>query len=467
MEFINRTAELASLQSEYSRKGGSFVVVYGRRRTGKTTLIRKFLEGKEAVYYLADKQIEQQQILKLQEQLVAFSGDKLLQSLRINHWDQLFNYIEQLLTKRKGKKLVIVLDEFQYLAGSNAAFASMLQRYWDNQLHQKNVMLIICGSLISMMYKHALGYNAPLYGRRTAQLHIHPFRFEHIHPFLKEKNPLEKLEFYGLCGGIPRYLLEMNPSKSLLQNIKEHVLDRNKMLFSEPRYILNDELNETSTYFSLLRVIAAGNHKIGDIATALGIPNNNLTSHLDKLRELDIVERIAPVTEKNPSKSRKGLYIIKDFFFRFWFRYVFPYQGDLEMGNTQLLMHKIQTDLNMYMSFIFEEVCRQWVYNVSPFGIQKVGSYWEKQVEIDVVAINESEKKIMFGECKWSNQPIDTRILNDLKQKAITVEWFNKNREEHFILFSKSGFTPELIATAKRDKHLILVDWRKVTAKSK
>ena len=204
MQFVNRVSELNSLESEYKRKGGSFVVVYGRRRTGKTTLIRKFIEGKEALYYLADKQIEQQQIVKFKEQLAIFFNDNFLKSLNVNHWDQLFDFLEQQLSKRKGKKLIVVLDEFQYLTGSNHAFSSMLQRYWDNQLQNKNVMFIICGSLISMMYKHALNYNAPLFGRRTAQLHVHPFRYEHIHPFLKEKNEVEKLEFYGLCGGIPQ-----------------------------------------------------------------------------------------------------------------------------------------------------------------------------------------------------------------------------------------------------------------------
>lgn len=464
MQFVNRTEELASLESEYRRKGGSFVVMYGRRRTGKTTLIRKFIENKHALYFLADKQLEQQQQQQFKEQLASFTNDKLLQSLKINHWDQLFNFLDQYAAKHKGKKLVVVLDEFQYLAGSNPAFASMLQRYWDNQLQTKNIMLVICGSLISMMWKHALSYNAPLFGRRTAQLHIHPFRYEHVFPFLKEKNEIEKLEFYGLCGGIPRYLLEMHPSKSLMQNIREQILDRNKMLFSEPRFILNDELTETSTYFSILQTIAAGNHKIGNISAALGLPNNSITSHLDRLRELDLVERTAPVTERYPEKSRKGLYVIKDFYFRFWFRYIFPFLSEIEMGNVQLVISRIQNDLSQYTAVIFEEVCRQMIFRFSPFPVQKIGRHWDKDVEIDVVALNETDKKILFGECKWTNQKVDVRILNELKRKAATVDWHVGKRKEYFILFSKNGFAADVIAIAKKDSSIILIDWQNLHA---
>lgn len=464
MEFVNRTEELASLESEYRRKGGSFVVMYGRRRTGKTTLIRKFIANKSALYFLADNQLEQQQQQKFKEQLAAFTGDKLLQSITINHWDQLFDYIEQLTEKRKGKKLVVIIDEFQYLAAGNPAFPSMLQRYWDNQLQTRNIMLVICGSLISMMFRYALSYNAPLFGRRTAQLHLHPFRYEHVYPFLKEKNQVEKLEFYGLCGGIPRYLLEMHPSKTILQNIREQLLDRNKMLYSEPRFILNDELTETSTYFSILQTIAAGNHKIGNIAASLGLPNNSITSHLDRLRELDLVERTAPVTEKYPEKSRRGLYVIKDFFFRFWFRYVFPFQSEIEMGNVQLVLGRIQQDLNQYTSVIFEEVCRQMIVHFAPFAVQKSGRHWDKDTEIDIVSVNDAEKKILFGECKWSNQRVDFRILNELKKKAATVDWHAGKRLEYFILFSKSGFTADLLAFSKKDRSVILVDWQHLPA---
>lgn len=459
MAFINRTEELASLQSEYTRKGGSFVIVYGRRRTGKTTLLRKFLENKNALYYLADKQVEQQQITQFKNQFATFSKDTLLPSLPINHWDQVFQLLDQYAAKNKSKKFILVLDEFQYLTVSNPAFASMLQRYWDNHLQHRNIMLILCGSLISMMFKHALSYQAPLFGRRTAQIHVHPFRYQHIHPFLKEKNEKEKMEFYALCGGIPRYLLEMHPSKSFLQNIKENVLDKNKLLYSEPRFILNDELTETSTYFSLLQTIAAGNHKIGHISQVLQIPNNRLTAHLDKLRELDLVERRVPVTEKNPSKSRRGLYFIKDHFFRFWFRFVFPFQSELEMGNTQHILQTIEKDLSNYMGLAFEDVCRQSVFYFSPFLIQRNGNYWDKNTEIDIVAMNETEKKILFGECKWSNQLTDSRVLHELKEKAKTIDWNMQKRKEYFILFSKNGFSKELQLLAKKDKNITLIDW--------
>ncbi len=461
-KFVNRTEELASLESEYKRKGGAFVIVYGRRRTGKTTLIREFLKNKSALYYLADKQVEQQQIEQFKNLLANFTENSLLSALPVNHWDQLFQFADEYAAKNNGKKFILVLDEFQYLAVSNPAFASMLQRYWDNHLQHRNIMLILCGSLISMMFKHTLSYSSPLFGRRTAQIHVHPFRYEHVHPFLKEKVEKEKLEFYAVCGGIPRYLLEIQPSKSLIENIRENILNKNKLLYSEPRFILNDELTETSTYFSLLQTIAAGNHKIGHIAAALQIPNNRLTAHLNRLRELDLIERRVPVTEKNPAKSRRGLYFIKDYFFRFWFRYVFPFQSELELGDINYVAESIEKDITNYMGPAFEDVCRQVVFYFCPFTIQVSGSYWDKNTEIDILAINNKEKQILFGECKWSNKPIDIRILRELQTKAETLPWNKNKRREYFILFAKNGFTEEVMKYARQNKQLILVNWSKL-----
>ena len=218
------------------------------------------------------------------------------------------------------------------------------------------------------------------------------------------------------------------------------------------------------SYFSILQVIAAGNHKLGDIATALQMQSNRLTAHLDKLRELDLIERVVPVTEINPAKSRKGLYVIKDLYFRFWFRYIFPYQGELEMGRPENILSRIQREWNEYMGFVFEEVCRQLVYYYSPFSIQRSGNYWEKELEIDLMALNETSKEILFGECKWSNQPTDLRVYNELVAKAEKVPWHNEKRKEYFILFSKNGFHSSLINKAKTNRNIILIDWRKINS---
>ena len=455
MSFINRVKELELLESEYQRNTSAFVVIYGRRRTGKTTLINRFLQEKRALYFFADTQNEKGQIRRFQEQLADVFDDKILKEVSIESWDLIFDYLCEKLDDEE--KFVIALDEFQSLVSSNHNFSSIFQRIFDTKLKNKNIMIILCGSLISMMYSETLAYSSPLYGRRTAQIKLQEIEFSFYHEFYKGLSNIELIEYFSVTGGIPKYIELFNQSKNLYKAIKTEILNKNKFLYYEPRFLLREEVNDVSTYFSILSVIAAGNHKLNKITSRLGVQASSITPFLRKLIDLDIIEKQVPVTELNPAKSKKGLYFIKDNFLKFWFCFVFPYQSYLEIDDFTYVEEKIKLEFNQFVSIVFENLSRRLMFKLKfPFAIEKCGRWWDKDNEIDVVGIGGDN--IIFGECKWSKKHIGMSILIELQTKSKSVIWGTKNRNEYFVLFSKSGFSSDLVQFKKDNDNLFLID---------
>lgn len=455
MIFINRERELSTLEKEYTRPGSSFVVIYGRRRTGKTTLIEKFIQNKRAIYFLADLQSEILQIERFKGIAAEVLNDNLLNSIQIDQWDIIFSYIaEKIKNDNKNDKLIIVIDEFQYLAKVNPAVASIFQRIWDQLLINKNIMLILCGSLVGLMHQLTLNYTSPLYGRRTAQIKLSPVTFSNFKKFFTNQDNQKLLEFYSVFGGTPKYIRLINENMDIYSNIEENILQKDSFLYQEPKFVLKDEVRDPISYFSILQVIASGEHKIGNISAKLNLKTNNITSFLEKLMELEILERQVPITEEQPHKSKKGLYFIKDNFFNFWFRYVFPFQSYLETDKQQYVLDKIKTDFNLYVSNVFEQISREFVAfsNRLPFTPSRVGKWWNRQTEIDVVAI--SEDVIFFGECKYSNNPVSKKVLDELvtNSKATGIS----NKEIFYGIFSKSGFDDELLKLAEKRQNILL-----------
>ncbi len=463
MKFINREKELTGLEKEYKRNGPSFMVIYGRRRVGKTTLIKEFIKNKNAVYYLADTQTEILQLARFKEIVSQQWNDEVLNNLDVNSWDGIFNYMAKHSPPKE--KLIIVIDEFQYLAKVNKAVPSIFQRIWDELLQHRSVMLILSGSIISMMYNTVLRYSSPLYGRRTAQLKLNPMRFKDFPSFFEAAPRAGKavpvtrfIELYSILSGVPKYIEIFEDCGDVFTAIEENILDKDSFLYNEPVYILNEELSETTTYFSIMEIISKGDHKIGNIANRLQVPTNHLTSFLNRLIELELVEREVPVTEKNPSKSKRGLYFIKDHFFRFWFTYVLPYKSYLEMGNTPFVLNKIKQTFHLFVAQAFEKICMEYLMENPPLEIGTIGKWWNNREEIDI-AVN-GEKEMLLGECKWWEAKVGLNILDDLKRKAASVD--TKNKTLYFALFSKNGFSEELEEAAKDTKNILLYDFTRV-----
>ena len=460
-KFIDREQEMETLVEEYNREGSSLVIMYGRRRVGKTTLISEFIKGKNALFFLASQESEAQNRNLFKEKAAEFINSDLLRNATVSDWDTIFKAIIE--TKFETKP-IIVIDEFQYIGKSNSAFPSIMQRIWDGLLKDKSVMLILCGSLITMMKEQTLEYSSPLYGRRTAQIKLKQIPFSYYENFFPNKESKELIEMYSVTGGVPKYIESLREEKDIYSAIKKYVLNPSSYLYDEPHFLLQQEVTEIGSYFSLIKTIAAGNSKLSAIATALELPPTRLTKYLKTLIDLDILEREVPITEENPDKSKKGLYRIKDNFIKFWFAFIYPNLSFLESGNTEIVMKKIEKGfVSGQVSFVYEDVCRQkmWKMNadeVWPFTFSKIGRYWDNNTKIDIAALDPDEKNLILGECKYWKEPVGINIFADLEEKAKKVAWNKNNRKTWYILFSTGGFTPELKELAKSRNDIILAE---------
>ena len=461
MDFINREEELGFLESEYRREGSSLVILYGRRRVGKTALAAEFVKNKCAVYFLAAEESETQNRIAFKNAIAEQTGDALLMNTNIDNWDMIFKIW---LDIESDEKKLVIIDEFQYLGKANEAFPSVFQRIWDTMLKGKNVMAILCGSLISMMESQTLMYSSPLYGRRTGQIKLKQIPFRHYHEFFPGKSERELIEYYAVTGGVPKYIELFYDHKDIYKAIESNVLSKSSFLYDEPNFLLQREVGEVGSYFSVIKTIAAGNQKLSKISAALEIKQTGLTKYLKTLINLDILEREVPVTEENPEKSKRGLYKLKDNFMLFWFKFVFPNLGYLELGRKESAMKKIRANLiDSHTAYIYEDICieKMWQLNFGnawDFNFDKAGRWWNNNAEIDIVAIDSGGNDIVFGECKYRTEKAGVEVLNQLENKAEQVEWKKSDRKNHFILFCIGGFTDALTQLSKERDDLILTN---------
>lgn len=457
--FIDRQSELEFLENEYARKEASLVILYGRRRVGKTALMTKFMEGKRAFYFLATEESEQQNRNTFKEGVAAFTGNSLLQAADINQWGPIF---EILADSSEGERQVILLDEFQYLGKSNPAYPSIFQKIWDTVLKEKNVMVILCGSLITMMESQTLSYSSPLYGRRTGQIKLKQIPFRYYHNFFPGKSRQELIEYYAITGGVPKYIELFRDGTDVYEAIEKNVIQTSSFLYDEPNFLLQREVNEVGSYYSIIKTIAAGNQKLGKIASALELKQTGLTRYLKTLVDLDILEREVPITEENPERSKRGLYRIKDNFIWFWFKFIYPNLSMIESGHGSLVMKKIRQNLiDNHVSFVYEAVCLETLWQMNEDGVwdfvfEKAGRWWDGKNKIDLIALDPAGKNVIFGECKYWKGPIGISVLERLKEKAACVEWNYGNRNEYFVLFSIHGFTEELVEYARTAGNVVL-----------
>ena len=458
-QFVDRELEMETLQNEYERDGSALVVLYGRRRVGKTTLISEFIKDKKALFFLASEEAEAQNRNAFKEKVAEFIDSDLLRSADIKSWDALFKTI---MDTPFDSKPVIVLDEFQYLGKANPAFPSIFQRIWEEILKDKSVMVILCGSLISMMESQTLAYGSPLYGRRTAQIRLKQIPFGHYHEFFPYKSRKELIEMYSVTGGVPKYIELFSESKDIYSAIQKCVLNRSGYLYDEPHFLLQQEVSEVGSYFSIIKAIAAGNSKLSAISSILEIKSTSLTKYLKTLIDLDILEREVPITEENPEKSKKGLYKIQDNYLRFWFAFVYPNMSFIESGHSRIVMNKIRNSLvKNHIAFVYEDVCKERMWDLNgegawPFNFTKIGRYWDSKDEIDIVALDPEGKNLILGECKYWAEPVGVSVLRDLEAKTDSVAWERDNRKVWYVLFSASGFTDELIKEAESRTDLVL-----------
>jgi len=321
--FVNRIDELNYLEKLHKEQDARFVIMYGRRRIGKTELLRQFSKNKKHLFFSSDLSSEQEQLKQFSEKIFQLTRESFLQNQPFGSWEALLRYIfDHLIPKMP----LIIIDEFPYLCISNPALPSILQKIWDEKGKESNIFLILCGSYMSFMEKEVLGSKSPLFGRRTGQIALQPLSFKDLKLFFPRYSEEDRVFVYSILGGTPAYLQRFHDHKTIEQNVKEEILNKNGFLFSETRFLLIEELREPAIYFSILKAIAFGRTRLNEIVQETGISDpHKVNKYLSVLRELRIVKREIPITENKPHKSRKGIYSLNDPFFRFWFRYVLPH----------------------------------------------------------------------------------------------------------------------------------------------
>lgn len=460
-KFIDRKKELDFLEKEYKSNKSSLIILYGRRRIGKTSLIKEFGKNKDMIYFLATEESEKQNIEAFQKIIAEKTNNDLLYHTNIDSWETIFKI---LVEEKIDNKKILVIDEFQYLGKTNTAFPSIFQKIWDEILKEKNIMVILCGSLINMMETQTLSYNSPLYGRRTGQIKLKQIPFENYKEFFENKlNERQLIEKYAVTGGVPKYIESFKNNKNIYEEIKENIINRQSYLYEEPIFLLQNEVSEIGSYFSIIKSIAQGNRKLGNIASNLSVSPTNLSKYLQTLINLDIIEREVPITQMNQEKSKKGQYKIKDNFLAFWFQFIYPNKAFIEIGQETAVLNKIKSNfVYNHLAYIYEEICKEkmWKLNIDgklEMTFDKIGRWWNSQNEIDLVGIDTNGKNIIFGECKYyTNKLVDVDVYYELKEKAKSVEWKNNQRNEKYIIFSINGYTNKLKKLAKSRNDLIL-----------
>jgi hypothetical protein len=461
--FVNRESEVRSLLERITSNKAELVIVYGRRRIGKTELLRKAFAKGRAIYFVADLGADQDQRRRFSEAVHLSYPNPLLQTDIPPGWDSLLRYI---ITLAEKDRMVLVLDEFPYLCSSDPALPSVLQRIWDEVGKDSKLYLILCGSFVSFMEREVLGHKSPLYGRRTGQLLVHPLVLRTLKDFFPGYSREGRITAYAILGGVPAYLIQFSDRLSIRRNIENQILKPTAFLHDEVRFILMEELRDPKHYLSILQSIAFGNTRMNDIVQRTGIERGPVSKYLSVLQDLRLIERETPITEKHPEKSRKGIYRLSDNFFRFWFRFVLPYKSRLvEGGERKVLEKEILPHLDNFIGQAFDKICVEILRNLADekkikLSYDRAGRWWNGNEEIDLVAVAE-DKPVFVAECKWSKRPVGIDILKELRRKASLISSEGPRADLRVGLFSRSGFTKEIEDLGKKGE-VELIDVRKL-----
>lgn len=454
--FIGRRKELQKLNEMYASDNFEFMVIYGRRRVGKSTLIKQFCEHKNFIYYVASQGGTKDNVQGLSTMIFQHILPNV-PAPSFSTYDELFTFVDGIISER----LILVVDEYPYLAQGDASISSILQRHIDNTWKTSKLMLILCGSSMSFMENQVLGYKSPLYGRRTSQMKVEPFHLHELNEFGWNYAPSDMAIIYAITGGVAEYLSFVDPAKTVKQNIIDLYLHPNGRMYEEPLNLLKQELRDPRMYNSVLSSIVSGNATLNDIATKAGELPTSTSFHLKSLMELGIVKKETPIGEKE--NTRKSIYSIADSSFVFWYTYIYGNQSIIVLNDGEFLYQKlIEPSLSTYMGHIFETICQTYmiepiVFEHAPFFYTKIGRWWgsnpilKRQEEIDVCALD--KKNILLGECKWTNHVIDKSVLNDLQSQGTLFPQKNK----YYYLYAKTGFSEAVKEAAQQQANIFLI----------
>jgi hypothetical protein len=454
MKFYDREGEIKKLRTLTSLDKSTMIVIYGRRRVGKTRLVQHVF-GIDSFYFFVTEK-EERLILDDFRTILMERCDYVP---NFTDFDDFFGFLFTLSDKE-----IFIFDEFQNFKKINTSVFSIIQKYWDKYQDERNYSFLFLGSYIGLMKHLFKDYKTPLFGRLDALFNLKPLQYDVCKDILMDLEISTFVEIYSIFGGVPKYyeLLEKVNDRKLMNIISEQFLDIGAPLLDEGTNILISEFGtQYRIYFSIIEAIASGASTLNDISNRTGIKNTSLGPYMsDLINEYEILVRKVPVNEK-ASKSKKGRYFIKDNFFKFWFRFIHKNRGFIESGRPEYVLSKIESELDQYIGPVFENICVEFLYRSNDekklqFVFRNIGSWWNRKGdEIDIVALNDDTKDILMGECKWNNRKMDVDILTKLKDKKNLIKWNLNARTEHYCLFSKSGFSKRLHDAAE-DEDILL-----------
>ncbi len=456
--FIGRERELDALNKLYKSNKFEFAVIYGRRRVGKTALINEFIGDKKAIYFMGVESNAKQNLENFSKSIMEFASGIETESSFLS-FQAALEYVFKLAGK---ERIILAIDEYPYVARSSKSLASTLQLLIDKYKDTSKLMLILCGSSMSYMEDHVLAYKAPLYGRRTAQMKLLPFDFEETCRYFKSLSDEDKALIYGVAGGTPQYLLQMDDKLSVEDNIKNTYLNPISFLYEEPTNLLKQEVREPAIYTAIITAIATGSSRMSEISSKVGEDTNVCTNYIKNLMNLGIVQKETPYGEK---ASRKSVYSIEDNMFRFWYRFVLDNNSIIARGAADLVYKRIEPQLSDYMGKVFEEISKQYLWKQllsgnCPVEFASLGRWWgndpkeKSQTEIDIMG-EQDKNTALFAECKWTNEKVDLGVLETLVKRSNLFSYKTK----HYYLFSKSGYTKGCIDKANKMGNVTLVKY--------
>ncbi len=475
--FVGREKELAFLESKYTAENGQLIVLYGRRRVGKTETLKEFCKNKPHVFFACRECTDKLQLRTFSEKMLKEDIPARRYISQFENWEQAFRSVTDLPSGDKKKLLII--DEFPYMCRGNTSIPSVLQNLWDEVLKDKNVMIVLCGSSMSFIEKELLSEKNPLYGRATGVYKMTEMDFYDAVKFFPDYSDTDKVMAYSVLGGIPHYLKQFDPKKSLAENIKNNILTKGCVLYSEVDFLLRQELRETPIYNSLIEAIALGNTKLNEISQKSLVDDTSKTStYLRNLIQLGIVEREFSVDAgtKERANTNRGTYKLTDNFFRFWYAFVFANYSELEAGDVDGVFHySVEPQLHQFASMPFEDVCRQYVRklqqaNALPFRYAHIGRWTGKttvrdtsapggtriaETEIDILAVSKSRNEYLVCECKFKNKPFSYSEYLDTIAKLTPQK---EKADFYYALFCESGFDNKIKEADNINKRLWLYE---------
>lgn len=467
--FIGRERELASLKEFYEKDGIGMTVVYGRRRIGKSTLITEFVKNKKTIFYTATK-VGKNRNLELFSKQVLDAFMPGVEDISFHTMEAVFDFINKNIGD---EKLILVIDELPYWAEKDESLLSILQKYFDTVWNDKNMKIILCGSSLSFMENKVLSEKSPLFGRRDSQIKLEAFDYLDSAKFVPNYSNEDKAICYGITGGVAKYLSMIDPAKSLDENIIRQFFTTDGYLYDETRNLLTQEFADISIVNNIVEQVASGENTLNKIAGKIGEKEPTVLYSLDKLISVGLIEKKKCMTdEKNKKKTQ---YVLKDYMFKFWYEFIPKATSVIEMGQGELYYKKlVKPVLHSFMGPVFEEICRYYTLMKGITGeygcfITSVGTWWgvenvtdkygdmrAQSADIDIVALSETDKKAVIGECKFKNEKIDKGIYETLIRRGKLIS--AKYKVSKYLFFSLSGYTDWFEGLADEDVLLLTLD---------